>query len=207
MVFVCVNLYYIYLQLLFQDNLDKLVPERQNYSGFQWSKRWWGGSGIRWTICKSFAIHSRQITTPAPHHLIFYRQDAIRAAQPSVKTGMGRYGGTDCPELPKTSCVDCANPTRIWFPGGDGGIFRPAMMPSSHWSSNMVNIWHCKWRSFVCFIISFWKLCPRPWMGLCPWTHWGTSIPQTLWPGPPEPSNPPMPLAQPAVSKRWRHLC
>jgi len=28
----------------------------------------WGCSGIRWTICKSLAPHSRQITKPAPHH-------------------------------------------------------------------------------------------------------------------------------------------
>jgi len=33
-----------------------------------------GGSGIRWTICKSFAPCSRQITTPAPHHLVFTSQ-------------------------------------------------------------------------------------------------------------------------------------
>jgi len=26
-----------------------------NHSRFYWSKRWWGGSGISWTICKSFA--------------------------------------------------------------------------------------------------------------------------------------------------------
>jgi len=29
------------------------------------------GSGINWAICKS-APHSRQITTPAPHHSAFY---------------------------------------------------------------------------------------------------------------------------------------
>jgi len=36
-------------------------------------KRQWGGtgSGISWTICKSLAPHSRQITTPAHHHSIF----------------------------------------------------------------------------------------------------------------------------------------
>ena len=33
--------------------------------------RWWGGSGISWTICKSFAPHSRQITTSVPHHSVF----------------------------------------------------------------------------------------------------------------------------------------
>jgi len=29
------------------------------------------GSGIHWAICKS-APHSRQITTPAPHHSVFF---------------------------------------------------------------------------------------------------------------------------------------
>jgi len=52
-------------------NLGKLVPEMQNHSGFYWSKRWWGGSGISWTVCKSFALHLRQITMPALHHSFF----------------------------------------------------------------------------------------------------------------------------------------
>jgi len=42
-----------------------------NHSGFYWSKRWWGGSGISCTICKSFARSSRQIITLIPHHLVF----------------------------------------------------------------------------------------------------------------------------------------
>ena len=29
------------------------------------------GSGISWTICKQSAPHSRQMTTPTPHHSIF----------------------------------------------------------------------------------------------------------------------------------------
>ena len=37
-------------------------------------------SGISWAICKS-APHSRQITTPAPHHSVFYRPDALPATQ------------------------------------------------------------------------------------------------------------------------------
>jgi len=37
-----------------------------NHCGFYWSKRRWGGCGISWTICKSFAPCSRQITTPVP---------------------------------------------------------------------------------------------------------------------------------------------
>ena len=38
------------------------------------------GSGSSWAICKS-APRSRQITTPAPHHSVFYRPEALPAAQ------------------------------------------------------------------------------------------------------------------------------
>jgi len=41
------------------------------------------GSGISWAICKSPPI-SRQITTPAPHHSVFYRLYALPAAQPTA---------------------------------------------------------------------------------------------------------------------------
>jgi len=41
------------------------------------------GSGISWAVCKS-APRSRQITMPAPHHSIFYRLDALPAAQPTA---------------------------------------------------------------------------------------------------------------------------
>ena len=41
------------------------------------------GSGISWDICKC-APRSRQITTPAPHHSVFYRPDALPAAQPTA---------------------------------------------------------------------------------------------------------------------------
>jgi len=45
--------------------------------------RWASTTGISWAICKS-APRSRQITTPAPHHLVFYRPDALPAAQPTA---------------------------------------------------------------------------------------------------------------------------
>jgi len=41
------------------------------------------GSGISWAICKS-APCSRQTTTPAPRHSVFYRSDALPVAQPTV---------------------------------------------------------------------------------------------------------------------------
>jgi len=52
--------------------MGKPAPERQNHSQLKWSKRWWGGSGISGTICKSFSPCSRQITIPAPHHPNFF---------------------------------------------------------------------------------------------------------------------------------------
>ena len=57
---------------LFPGQPGSAGTRRINHSGFCWSKRCWGGSGISWTICKSFAPCSRQITTPAPHHSIFF---------------------------------------------------------------------------------------------------------------------------------------
>ena len=41
------------------------------------------GRGISWAIWKS-APRSRQITTPAPHHSVFYRPDALPATQPTA---------------------------------------------------------------------------------------------------------------------------
>jgi len=41
------------------------------------------GSGISWAIRKS-ASRSRQKTTPAPHHSVFYRPDALPVAQPTA---------------------------------------------------------------------------------------------------------------------------
>ena len=41
------------------------------------------GSGISWAMCKS-APCSRRITMPAPHHSVFYRPDALPAAQPTA---------------------------------------------------------------------------------------------------------------------------
>ena len=40
-------------------------------------------SGISWAVCKS-ASRSRQITTPIPHHSVFYRPVALAADQPTA---------------------------------------------------------------------------------------------------------------------------
>ena len=48
------------------------------------------GSGIIWATCKS-APRSRQITTPAPHHSVFYRPDALPGAQPTASKHWRHY--------------------------------------------------------------------------------------------------------------------
>ena len=51
------------------------------------------GSGISWAVCKS-ALRSRQITTPAPDRSVFYRPDALPAAQPTASKHWRHCQGT-----------------------------------------------------------------------------------------------------------------
>jgi len=71
----------------FQDNLGKLAPENQNHSSKTnldlLEQDIVHGSVISWAVCKS-SPSSRQITMPASHHSVFYRPDALPAAQPTV---------------------------------------------------------------------------------------------------------------------------
>ena len=61
------------------------------------------GSGISWAISKS-APRSRQITTPTPHHSVFYRLDALPAAQPTASKHIGTLIGILPCESIGTSC-------------------------------------------------------------------------------------------------------
>ena len=71
--------------------LTTLCPGLPGWAGTRKVKPIWillkqqtvSGSGISWTICKS-ASRSRQRTTPAPHHSVFYRPDALPATQPTA---------------------------------------------------------------------------------------------------------------------------
>jgi len=70
-------------------HLTALYPGPPGWAGTRKIKPIWiwlkqetvSGSGISWAIRKS-APRSRQITTPAPHHSVYYRPDP--AAQPTV---------------------------------------------------------------------------------------------------------------------------
>ena len=71
--------------------LTALCPGLPGWAGTRKVKPIWtllkqetvNGSGISWAICKS-APRSRQITMPAPHCSVFYRPDALPAAQPTA---------------------------------------------------------------------------------------------------------------------------
>ena len=60
------------------------VPERQKPIWILLKQETVSGSGISWAVCMS-ARRSTQIAMPAPHHTLFYRPDALPAAQPTAK--------------------------------------------------------------------------------------------------------------------------
>jgi len=81
-----------------------LCPGLPRWAGTRKVKPMWillkqetvSGSGISWAVCKS-APSSRQIATPAPHHSVFYRPDALPATQPTAsKHWRHSTEGTGC---------------------------------------------------------------------------------------------------------------
>ena len=86
------SLYYAAIHQLHQSHpFNGPFPGLPRWAGTRKVKPIWillkqetvSGSGISWAICKS-APRSRQITTPAPHHSVFYRLDALPATQPTA---------------------------------------------------------------------------------------------------------------------------
>jgi len=94
-VLILINIVFYRLKyVIFQHTHTRLMalfPGLPGWAGTRKVKLIWillkqetvSGSGISWAICKS-APRSRQITTPAPHHSVFYRPDALPAAQPTA---------------------------------------------------------------------------------------------------------------------------
>jgi len=83
-------LFYIESNTHTHTRLTALFPGLPGWAGTRKVKPIWillkqetvSGSGISWAMCTS-APRSRQITMPAPHQSVFYRPDALRAAQPT----------------------------------------------------------------------------------------------------------------------------
>ena len=73
-------------------------------------------SGISWAMCKS-APRSRQITTPEPHHSVFYRPDALPAAQPTASKHWWAIKTTHFPITAILSPLPIHMPMKPpWFP-------------------------------------------------------------------------------------------
>jgi len=51
----------------------------------------WGGSGISWTMCKSFAPRFGQITMPASHHSIFTGRMLFLIPNQQCQSTEGKY--------------------------------------------------------------------------------------------------------------------
>ena len=76
---------------LHYNHLTASFPGQPGWAGTRKEKPIWilleqetvSCSGISWAICKP-APRPRQITTPVPHHSVFYRPDALPAAQPTA---------------------------------------------------------------------------------------------------------------------------
>ena len=82
---------YFWVKLHTHTRLTALCPGLPRWASTRKVKPIWilpkqetvSGSGFSWARCKS-APHSRQITMPASHHSVFYRPDALPAAQPTA---------------------------------------------------------------------------------------------------------------------------
>ena len=77
--YICI----VWLNIVTFEIVTTTTPILQSFSRTSWISRYqkgriilekeemMGGSGISCTICKSFALCYRKVTTPAPHHSIF----------------------------------------------------------------------------------------------------------------------------------------
>jgi len=125
------------LKCLFSRTTWVSRQQKGNHSAFYWSKRWWSGSGISWTICKLFAPRSRQITTPVPHHSVFTgRMPFLPPNQQSHRTEGSALNCLQCFAIQKAlfklcrlyfivtfivlnttsiKCIACINPNMVFL--------------------------------------------------------------------------------------------
>ena len=103
--------------------LTALCPGLPGWAGTRKVKPIWillkqetvSGSGISWAIRK-FAPRSRLITTPPPHHSVFYRPDALPAAQPRAliyRVPNTKVCGTQF--LQKVTNISCAQTNTAFY--------------------------------------------------------------------------------------------
>ena len=113
----CINGYYYYNYNRFTTLLSGTTQVSRYQKARPFSillkQRWWGGSGISWTICKLSALCSRQITTPAPHQTDFYGPDALHDTQPTASKHWRLNVSTWCLLWHVSVCVSTSSQSSI----------------------------------------------------------------------------------------------
>ena len=121
--------------------LTVLCPGLPRWAGTRKVKPIWillkqetvSGSGISWNICKS-APRSRQITMPTPHHSVFYRPDALPAAQPTASVHLRHYAKTIYNYRRTTKNDHCFTATGVFCWCRVLRLACPCWRQSVHWS-------------------------------------------------------------------------
>ena len=143
------------------------------------------GSGISWAICKS-APRSRQITTPATHQWVFYRSDALPAAQPTASKHWRYNWLFRCAKIGKTKPDQlCGN---YWMVCIKHGLNRPNKIQKAfccdiltiytdyagedvwQWAMDMLNGYVCDLASFRQY--GYYSLVQKSSVFLWVWIWW-----------------------------------
>jgi len=115
------------------------------------------GSGISWAICKS-APRSSQITTPAAHHSVFYRPDALPATQPTESKHWSELLTCICPSWCHCHSLSLASiKSRLVLPFWYQLTW---VVPEKGLSNGCVCV-------LVILVGICWSDCARQWNGLC----------------------------------------
>jgi len=147
--------------------LTALCPGLPGWAGTRNVKPIWilleqetvSGSGISWALCKS-APRSRQITTPAPHHSVFYKPDALptNSERQSTEGQRVRSQINHTPQTGKQTRWTLHHNTS--FIRKDTRVFRTVSSLHTHeLKANFSRVKYTKYCTVTCTINSFQGIC------------------------------------------------
>ena len=100
---------------------------------------------------ESLHLASRQITTPAPHHSVFYRPDALPAAQPTASKHCSQW--SDKTNKSVWTLICCSEQMTAWCPPDMSGSLTPASWPPRALPSS------CMARSMTATVVTAARCC------------------------------------------------